>query len=477
MPAGKHSSSIGSFAEQPLSRAAGAPLIHGNRIRLLKDAVQNYPAWIEAIESAQKWIHFESYIIHEDEAGHRFADLLSSKARERVKVRVIYDWVGSLGNASNRFWRRMAAAGVEVRCFNRPALSSPFSWSNRDHRKLISVDGRIAYVAGLCVGQSWIGYPNRNLEPWRDTGVEIQGPAIEAIEKAFTETWALSGDPLPQREFRFADAIPDAGDIALRVVASAPSSGPIYRLDQLIAALASRSIWLSDAYFIGTSAYVQALRSAAQSGVDVRLLMPGSNDVPVMRAIARAGLRPLLESGIRVFEWNGSMMHAKTAVADGKWARVGSTNLNLTSWFGNWELDVLVEDERFAQRMEEMYLNDLAHSTEIVLDTRRRRPVAVSSKSIAGTKHKTCNTARTAAGMMRLSHAVGAAITPRLELGPAQAIIMAWGALLLGVLSFVAAYWPHVIAYPTAVLSGWFAISLLIRAYKLRTARKSRRSQ
>jgi cardiolipin synthase len=353
--------------DQALSRAAGAPLVHGNRIRLLKDAVENYPAWIAAIESAEKWIHFESYIIHDDEAGRQFADLLSAKARQRVKVRVIYDWVGSVGNASYRFWRRMSGAGIEVRCFNRPKPGSPLGWLSRDHRKLISVDGRIAFVTGLCVGQSWIGYPNRNLEPWRDTGVEIEGPAIDEIEKAVAETWALCGDPLPPREFRFPDAIPGAGDVALRVVASVPSSGPIYRLDQLIAALASRSIWLSDAYFIGTAAYVQALRSAAQSGIDVRLLMPGANDVPVMRAIARAGLRPLLEAGIRVFEWNGSMMHAKTAVADGKWARVGSTNLNLTSWLGNFELDVIVEDEPFAQRMEQMFLDDLANSTEIVL--------------------------------------------------------------------------------------------------------------
>jgi cardiolipin synthase len=233
--------------DQALSRAAGAPLIHGNRIRLLKDAVENYPAWIEAIEAAEKWIHFESYIIHDDEAGRQFADLFSAKVRKRVKVRVIYDWVGSLGNASFRFWRRMSAAGIEVRCFNRPKPGSPLGWLRRDHRKLISVDGRIAYVTGLCVGQSWIGRPERNLEPWRDTGVEIEGPAIEAIEKAFAETWALCGDPLPPREFRFADAIPEAGDVALRVVASVPSAGPIYRLDQLIAALATRSIWLSDA--------------------------------------------------------------------------------------------------------------------------------------------------------------------------------------------------------------------------------------
>ena len=197
----KSSSNMGDVAEQALSRAAGSSLIHGNAVRLLKDAVENYPAWMEAIKSAEKWIHFESYIIHDDEAGREFAELLSARAREAVKVRVIYDWVGALGNASYRFWRRLAAAGVDVRCFNRPSMGRPLGWSNRDHRKLISVDGRIAYITGLCVGQRWIGYPDRNLEPWRDTGVEIQGPAIEEIEKAFAAMWELTGDPLPPREW------------------------------------------------------------------------------------------------------------------------------------------------------------------------------------------------------------------------------------------------------------------------------------
>jgi cardiolipin synthase len=474
MTDGKQPSTTEDLTGQALFRAAGAPLIFGNRVRLLKDAAENYPAWIEAIESAEKWIHFESYIIHDDEAGARFADLLSAKAQEGVKVRVIYDWVGSLGNAPSRFWRRLVASGVDVRCFNRLRLDSPFGWTSRDHRKLISVDGRIAYVTGLCVGQRWIGYPDRGLEPWRDTGIEIEGPALVDIEEAFADMWAMMGAPLPSREFRFAKAIPDAGNVGLRIVASVPNVGGVYRLDQVIATLARQSIWLSDAYFIGTASYVQALRSAAQSGVDVRFLIPGANDVPVMRAMSRAGLRPLLEGGIRVFEWNGSMMHAKTAVADGKWARVGSTNLNLTSWLGNWELDVIVEDELFALGMEQMFLDDLSHSTEIVLGT-KRRPIARLGGSKSRSRAKSGSAVRTAAGVMRLSHAVGAAITNRRELGPAEAIIMTWGALLLAVVSFIAAYWPRAVAFPTAVVCLWLAISLLIRAYQLRTTRKHRR--
>jgi cardiolipin synthase len=462
----------GEFADQSLTRACGASRVPGNRVRLLKDARENYPAWMAAIESAEKWIHFETYIIHEDEAGRHFADLLSAKASEGVKVRLIYDWVGSLRNASRKFWRKLAAAGVDVRSFNRPGLSSPFAWASRDHRKLLSVDGRIAYISGLCVGQRWVGDPDRGLEPWRDTGVEIEGPAMEDIEWAFASTWEVAGKALPAHEHRIALPKSGTGDMAVRIVASVPNVGSVYRIDQLITMMASQSIWLADAYFVGTASYVQALRSAARAGVDVRLLMPGTNDVPIMRAVSRAGLRPLLEAGVRVFEWNGSMMHAKTAVADGIWARVGSTNLNMASWLANWELDVVVEDPHFAKQMEAIFLDDLSHSTEIVLDNRRRRPIATSTPRPRTIGGKSAGVGRTAAGVIRLGHALGAAITSRRELGPAEAVIMFWGAALLATFSFLAVYWPRGVAFPAAILCVWIATSLVARALKLHRKRK-----
>ena len=163
-----------------------------------------------------------------------------------------------------------------------------------------------------------------------------------------------------------------SGQVDLRVVATVPNTAGLYRLDQLIAAMARRSLWISDAYFVGVAPYVQALSAAARDGVDVRLLVPGTSDVPAVAAISRAGYRPLLEAGVRVFEWNGSMMHAKTAVADGRWARVGSSNLNLASWIGNCELDLAIEDEAFARCMEAQYESDLGNATEIVLKLPRR---------------------------------------------------------------------------------------------------------
>jgi len=170
--------SVRALTDEAFSRTAGAELRSGNRIRLLKDAAENYPAWIDAMESARRWIHFETYIIHDDAVGRRFSELLRRKAMEGVKVRLIYDWMGSLGNASRGFWKGLIHAGVDVRCFNPPSLESPFGWLSRDHRKMIAVDGEIGYISGLCVGQRWAGIPERGLLPWRDTGVEIQGPAL-----------------------------------------------------------------------------------------------------------------------------------------------------------------------------------------------------------------------------------------------------------------------------------------------------------
>src|SRR6185295_243475 len=360
------------LADQAFSRAAGAPLVEGNSVRLLIDARENYPAWLDAIRGAEHHINFESYIIHEDSAGWRFADALVAKARAGVRVRLIYDWMGGFGKTSRSFWNHLRAGGVEVRCYNPPRFDSPLGWLSRDHRKMLSVDGRVGFITGLCVGRMWEGIPEKKIEPWRDTGVEVRGKAVADIERAFAQVWAMMGEPIPEYELVSRDVLDPAGHVCLRIVASVPSTAGLFRVDQLVAALARKRLWLTDAYYAGMTTYVQALRAAAQDGVDVRLLVPNGTDIPLLRPLSRSGYRPLLEAGVRVFEWNGTMLHAKTAVADSNWARVGSSNLNVASWLGNCELDVVVEDESFARLMDEMYLQDLENATEVVLDARRK---------------------------------------------------------------------------------------------------------
>jgi cardiolipin synthase A/B len=461
------------LADEAFSRAAGAPLILGNKVCVLRDATENYPAWLEAIHSADSRIHFENYIIHSDDVGRQFGEALAAKARQGVRVRLIYDWLGALGATSYRFWEALRQAGVEVRCFNPPRLDSPLGWLSRDHRKMLAVDGRIAFISGLCVGRRWVGDSHRDVEPWRDTGVAIEGPAVVDIEQAFAAMWATLGSPIFEKELPLEkEAIPAAGDVALRVVASMPNIAGVYRLDQLIAAIARRSIWLTDGYFVGTTPYVEALKAAAMAGVDVRLLVPKASDIPVMRAVSRAGFRGLLEAGVRIFEWNGPMVHAKTSVADGRWARVGSTNLNLASWVGNWELDMIAEDERFSQKMENMYLQDLAHSIEIVLREKNKvRPAAERAGNGSPQKTAAGSAGRAAAGVLRIGNTVGAAITNHRILGPAEAKIMFIVAWLLLLVTVVSILWPRVVAVPIALLGGWVAISLLVRAYRLRARR------
>ena len=463
---------VRALAEQAFSRAAGAPLVPGNSIRLLKDARENYPAWLDAIARATRFIHFESYIIHDDAAGAQFSDALIARAQDGVHVRVIYDWMGGFGKTSRRFWKRLRAGGVEVRCYNPPTPASPLGWLSRDHRKMLGVDGTVGFVSGLCVGQAWVGDPARGIAPWRDTGVEVRGPAVQQIEAAFAQMWALMGEPLSDGGGVTADAGAPAGEMALRVVATLPSTAGLFRVGQLVAALARKRLWLTDAYYAGTPVYVQALRSAARDGVDVRLLVPNGTDIPLLRPLSQAGYRALLEAGVRVFEWNGTMLHAKTAVADGRWARVGSTNLNPASWLNNCELDVLVEDEAFARQMEAMYMEDLTNATEIVLDERpavRRR----ARRHDGSTARGGASAGRAAAGLLRIGNTVSAAVTNRRRLEPVETRIMLAVAIILVIVGVLIALFPRLIAYPIAAIAIWIAAALFYRTYRLRRNPKS----
>jgi cardiolipin synthase A/B len=485
--------------DQAFTRAAGAALVPGNDVTLLRDGAENYPQWLRAIGDAQHHICFENFIFYEDEVGADFSAALIERARAGVEVRLVYDWLGCLGKSSKRFWRPLLAAGVLVRCFNAPRAAHPILWLQRDHRKLLTVDGAVGFVTGLCVGKPWRGYPERGIAPWRDTGVQIRGPALAEMEASFAESWDASRpligpSILPPQAFQpFAppsSPIAEAGNVALRVVATTPGMLAVLRLDQLIAAAARRTLWITDAYFAGIPPYIQALRAAAMDGVDVRLLVPGASDISILRPLSQAGYRPLLEAGVRVFEWKGSMLHAKTAVADGRWARVGSSNLNIASWVGNYELDALIENENFAAQMERMFEGDIAQATEIVLRRNRRRLGAAMASGLRGAatlrrrredrvasegaEKRSGGRARAAAGVLRLGRTVGAALTEQRVLATTEAKIVAVVAVIALLLAVCVVLWPWIAAAPVALFLAWASLVLITRAVSLRRERQRR---
>ncbi|MDA3914388.1 phospholipase D-like domain-containing protein [Oleiagrimonas sp.] len=464
------------MAERAFSRAAGAERIEGNQVRLLIDASAHFEAWTASIRSARRVILVENYIFRDDAIGHALRDALVERARAGVAVYLIRDWLGCIGQSGRSFWAPLLEAGGKVRVYATPQLTRPLAILSRDHRKLLCIDTEIAYLSGVCVSAKWLGDPQRNVPPWRDTGVAVQGPALAAMQRAFADNWASLGDRLPEDLLTSQDAIADAGPTPVRVIATRPATTGVYRLDQTIAGMAKRTLWLTDAYFVGLSPYIQQLAAAARDGVDVRLLVPGSSDIPMVAGFSRAGYRPLLQAGVRVFEWNGSMLHAKTAVADGQWARVGSSNLNIASWMGNCEIDLAVEDVDFAQRMEEQYEQDLTKATEIVLAPRRRRRgqrVGEHSERPPRPRRPGGSSSRAAAASLRLANTVGAALTERRVLGSAERGPLGVGALALLTIGVSSLFWPAILGWPLAIILLWLGLGLAVRWWKLRERTKA----
>jgi cardiolipin synthase A/B len=452
------------FVNESFERVTGAELIFGNDVKLLIDATENYPVWLESIAKAEKRIFFESYIIHEDEQGEIFADALIKKAKEGVEVKLIYDWLGGLGNTSRKYWRRLRQNGIKVRCYNPPRLLDPLGVFTRDHRKTIVIDGRVAFVGGLCVGQEWVGWPEKDIPPWRDTGVQITGPAVADVEAAFAEVWAAIGTSLDTTKIVKREELGETGSTAVRIVQSVPGTAHLYRSDQLLAAAARETMWLTDAYFVGVPSYLQAMKDAAADGVDVRVLVPQSTDIGIIRDTTRSTYRPLLEAGVRVFEWNGPMMHAKTAVFDGRFSRVGSTNLNIASWFGNYELDVLIEDQAFGEEMKKLFLRDIANSTEIVLSDTERKRVRNNRNKRTRRHHGSGSMRKATAGALNAATSIGTAITNKANLGPAESrLLFIVGTVLLAAAALFI-FFPKAASVVVVVILLMLAIPTLIKA-------------
>jgi len=445
-----------------IERTSWARAIAGNTLQHFADSPAALDAMLDLIAGAQHWVHFENYIIRDDRTGRRFADALAERASAGVRVRVVYDALGSLGTGF-RYWRALRRAGVEVRAFHPVISGHPFDLFVRDHRKLLVVDGARAMLGGLCIGDEWAGDAERGREPWRDTMLRLCGPAAAALDRTFADVWRNCGTPLEPAEL---SADPDiCGECAVHVVAGVPFEGRIYRATQLIAAAARERLWITDAYLVPPASLYAALLDAARAGVDVRLLVPGASDLPVMRNFTRVGYRELLRAGVRVFEWLGPMIHAKTLVADRLWARVGSSNLNVSSLLGNYELDLLTDNGAMTDALTAQFRRDLTTSREVVLQPRRRNLPPRLVGQVSGEKP--------VARRKRSGYELGAVAVVALRrvaggLRRAIAVTAALTFLLVGVLLIL---FPRVMSVVLAAGTFWLALGFAVYAFGRRRAR------
>lgn len=363
-----------SFA-RGLWRIAAADVSSANAVMLLRDGPATFSEMIHLIDRAKKTVALEVYIFRSDEVGERMSEALLRAAARDVDVRLLIDWIGSRGT-SKKLLNRLRDAGIDVAIFSPPSFRRWFGLVPRDHRKLLVVDGRVGITGGFGIGREWTTGVNKvQRSRWRDTAVRIEGAAATDMQNAFDHMWNRATGKERRGSHRFlrrpargAHLDPSTDQPALvGIVEGEPLRLRVSRALQIQAISARRSIWIATAYFTPSPSEVEALNGAARDGVDVRILVPSRNDHPWVSFMARRYYRRLLTNGVRIWEWQGEMMHAKTSVIDGRWVRVGSTDFNPLGVAINFELDAVIEDATLGTQAEEMFLADLEGSREVTL--------------------------------------------------------------------------------------------------------------
>lgn len=372
--------------EQAINPAS--PLVPGNKVTLLQNGPATHAAMFAAISAATDHINLETYIFDAGEVGQQFADLLLERQAAGVQVNVLYDSVGGLMTPQS-FFDELRAGGIQVLEFNpvNPLTSNRKTWliNNRDHRKQLLVDGRVAFIGGVNISDSYTSSPSskraaRKREHdaadsgWRDTHIQVEGPVVAEFQKLFMETWARQkGPPLVDNTY-FPDLQP-AGDEIVRAIGSvaADEESPIYLTMVSVISRAEREVHLTVAYFAPDPELLGALKDSARRGVSVKLVLPSHTDSWAIFNLGRSYYTKLLRAGVEIHEFHGAVMHAKTAVVDGAWSTIGSSNLDMRSFLHNDEINAVVLGRDFAAQMDEMFAADLAESEQILLKQWQRR--------------------------------------------------------------------------------------------------------
>jgi cardiolipin synthase A/B len=367
----------------------GSPLTSGNKVTLLIDGAETYAAMFKAMENARDHINLETYIMEDDETGRRFSNLLLKKQAEGIQVNLIYDSRGSFSTPAP-FFQRLRDAGIQVVAFNpiNPLKARKFWKLAPDHRKILIVDGKIAFTGGVNISAVYSNQPSGGSRrsggkqdnvaelPWRDTDVQIEGPVVAEFQKLFLDTWQRQKGPDLSKGNYFPD-LKASGKALVRAVGS--SSGETNRLTFVLYVSAitfsENSLHLTNAYFVPDDQTVDALIAAARRGVDVKIVLPGSTDSSMVLNAGRYYYSKLLKSGVKLYKRRDVMLHAKTAVIDNVWSTVGSTNMDFWSFSTNDEVNAVILNKEFAEEMEKMFAWDLAESDEIRLEEWKKRPV------------------------------------------------------------------------------------------------------
>jgi cardiolipin synthase A/B len=372
----RHTAVVESVTESPLTK--------GNKVTLLSDGLAAYAAMFKIIQNAKAHINLESYIFEDDETGRKFADLLMQKQTQGVQVNIIYDSMGSMKSPES-FFKRMRDVGIQVVEFNPiNPLKAGENWglTHRDHRKILIVDGKFAIIGGINISKVYSSSPlkrkrNKNAPiHWRDTDIQIEGPAVAEFQKLFLDTWLKQKGPNLSERHYF-PALKEAGKALVRVIGSTP--GETNRIPFIVyvsaISFAEHSIHMTNSYFIPDDQIVKTLTDAAKRGVDVKIILPGVTDSKLALYAQRYYYAGLLKSGVKIYEHSTSLLHAKTAVIDKVWSTVGSTNMDYLSLLNNDEVNAVILSHSFAVEMEKMFARDLANSKQIQWAEWEKRPL------------------------------------------------------------------------------------------------------
>ena len=360
----------------------GSPLVVGNKVELLVDGPTTYDAMFAALENAKDHINMETFIIEDDEIGRRFSELLTSKQRSGVQVNLIYDSVGSI-STPKEFFKPLIESGGNVLEFNPlNPLSKRKSWEfiRRDHRKLLIVDGQVAFVGGINIssvyssGSFGRSKPTKGKVTWRDTHLRIEGPVVGEFQDLFMATWTEQEGGLLALKNYYPE-LKSQGNEIVRAIGSSPEEPYSQMYVTLLSAInsAETQIFLTNAYFVPDPQLLAALKEAVQRGVDVRLLLPEKTDSVMVYHASRSFYDELLSAGVKIYERQNAMLHAKTALIDGVWSTIGSTNLDWRSFTNNQEINAVILGQDFGVQIQAMFEKDLETSKLITLEDWRKR--------------------------------------------------------------------------------------------------------